>query len=59
MLNVNTSSCIGHLKSDLASDIVEWIHNNNYDGIYAEVAAIHGGTKTKPTLGCVIELMTY
>ena len=59
MSHVEISSCIGHLKADLAVDLVKHIHNKNSEGIYAEVSKFLGGTRDKPTLGCVIEIGLY
>lgn len=53
------SSCLGHLKSGLGADVLEWSKDDNYEGIYAEVVKILGGTKNKPTLGCLIRICLY
>ncbi|MCJ7684179.1 MAG: hypothetical protein MUO68_07785 [Desulfobacteraceae bacterium] len=53
------SSCLGHLKSGLGADVLEWRNDDNYEGIYAEVAKILGGTRNKPTFGCLIRICFY
>lgn len=62
MSHVEISSCIGHLKADLAADLVEEHaknENSQYKGIYAEVLDVLGGTRDKPTRGCLIEIGFY
>ncbi len=48
--------CMGHIKADLAADIVEWVKTDKYKSIYAEVADVLGGSRKFPTLGCLIEI---
>lgn len=55
--HADMSTCIGHLKADLAADVVSWIRSNEYEGIYAEVYKIIGGDKDRPRVGCLIDLM--
>jgi hypothetical protein len=53
------SSCIGHLKSGLGEDVLDWMNDDNYEGIYAEVEKILGGTRNLPTYGCLIKICIY
>ncbi|MDL1980979.1 MAG: hypothetical protein LWX02_05810 [Deltaproteobacteria bacterium] len=59
MSHLEGDTCIGHLKADLAADVVAWINGDDIEGIYAEVSKILGGTKELPTYGCLIELTIY
>ncbi len=58
-IHMAMSSCVGHLKSDLGRDVLEWMNDDTYEGIYAEVADILGGTRGAPTFGCLIEICLY
>jgi hypothetical protein len=55
---LNMEECFGHLKADLASDVVCWVTEGDLS-VYAEVAKILGGTKKLPTLGCLLEITVY
>ncbi len=59
MSHLEGDTCIGHLKADLAADVVDWINSDDIVGIYAEVSKILGGTEESPTYGCLIELTIY
>ncbi len=59
MSQLDMSTCIGHLKADLAADVVKWLDDDNITGIYAAVSEILGGTNGKPTYGCLIEITVY
>lgn len=59
MSQLDMSTCIGHLKADLAADVVEWLDDDSITGIYAAVDEVLGGTSDKPTYGCLIEIITY
>lgn len=59
MTFLDENTCLGHLKEDLAADVVDWINNESIEGIYGEVAKILGGTKEFPTYGCLVELTLY
>lgn len=57
--HVEIPDCIGHLKADLAADVHDWAKDDSLEGIYAEVHRLTGGTRDKPTRGCVIKMMIY
>jgi HIRAN domain-containing protein len=59
MAQLEGDTCIGHLKADLAADVVDWINSDDIAGIYAEVSEILGGTEELPSYGCLIELTIY
>lgn len=59
MSGLEGNTCIGHLKADLAADVVAWINSDDINGIYTEASKIMGGTKELPTYGCLIELTIY
>ena len=59
MSQLEGDTCIGHLKADLAADVVGWINSDDIIGIYAELSEILGGTEELPTYGCLIELTIY
>ena len=50
MSELDMSTCIGHIKADLAADMVEWFKDENIEGIYAVVDEIVGGTNDKPLM---------
>jgi len=59
MHELDGDTCIGHLKADLAADVVDWINRDDVNGMYAEVSKILGSTSDLPTYGCLIELTVY
>ena len=59
MSELEEDTCIGHLKADLAADVVDWINSDDLNGIYAKASKIIGGTKGSPIYGCLIELTIY
>ena len=59
MSELEEDTCIGHLKADLAADVVDWINSDDLNGIYAKASKILGGTKESPIYGCLIELTIY
>lgn len=45
---------LGHIPREDAEDVAEWLGSAN--SVTAKIKKITGGTKDKPTIGCIIEI---
>lgn len=52
----NRKQCIGYLNAKLAAPIAAMIDDGLGKHLYAELLNITGGTPSRPTLGCNIEI---
>ena len=55
---ISMPDCFGRLNDKAAADVIRWLNRENIVTA-AIVHKITGGTRKRPTLGCVLELRTY